>query len=75
MEMKAIVSDLCTIEIGPLIHWLHTSQMALLKACTTGNQTNGNEDHDVAASKVIGASPVTFKAQTDETRMQGHTLL
>ena len=31
LEVKGIASNLYTIEIGSLGHWLHTSQMALLK--------------------------------------------
>ena len=61
-EVKGIVSNLYTIEIGSLGHWLHTSQKALLKGAPLITKKMARKTMDEAANKVIGDSQVMIKA-------------
>ena len=60
-EVKGIVSNLYTIEIGSLRHWLHTSKKALLIGAPLITKKMTRKIMDEAANKVIGASQVVFK--------------
>ena len=60
LEVKGIASNLYTIEIESLRHWLHTSQMALLKGPPLKTKKMARKIMDEAANKVIGATQVIF---------------
>ena len=72
---KGIVSNLYTIEIGSLGHWLHTLQKALLKVAPLITKKMARKIMDEAINKVIGASQFIFKAQTDKAWIPAHALL
>ena len=69
LEVKGFTSDLCTIEIGSLGHWLSTSQRAILQAIPSLSRQTIKKILDIAAHKTIGASHVIFIAQSDKTWM------
>ena len=74
LEVKGIVSNLYTIEIGSLRHWLHASQKFLLRAVPLISKQMVRKIMDEAASTVIGASQVIFKTRTDKAWMPSHAL-
>ena len=74
LEVKGIVSNLYTIEIGSLRHWLHASQKFLLRAVLLISKQMVRKIMDEAASTVIGASQVIFKTWTDKAWMPSHAL-
>ena len=70
LEVKGLISNLYTIEIGSLGHWLPISLRALLKSVPSITLKSvpsitkqaARKTMDEAARKVIGASQVIFKA-------------
>ena len=62
LEVKGLISNLYTIEIGSLGHWLPISLRALLKSVPSITKQAARKTMDETAQKVIGASQVIFKA-------------
>ena len=75
LEVKGFVSNLYTIEMGSLRHWLYTSQRALLKAVPLLTKQMMRKIVDEAVRKVIGASQVIFMARTDKIWIPSRALL
>ena len=67
LEAKGLTSNLYTIEIGSLGHWLPSSRTALLKFATGLTKKDATKLMDTAACKVIKASQVIFRARTYST--------
>ena len=65
LEMKGLDSDLFTIEIGTLGHWLPTSQTTLTQAIPSLHRQTARSILDAAAQKVIGASQLIFRARSE----------
>ena len=75
LEAKGLISHLHTIEFGSLGHWLPTSQRTLLEAVPSLTKKMTRKTMDEAACKVVGASEVIFKAQSEKVWMPSHALL
>ena len=75
LETKGLPSRLLTIEIGSLGHWLPDSRRDLMKAAPSLSKQAARKIMDEAASKVIGASQVIFKARLDKSWNSSRSLL
>ena len=64
-----------TLEIGSLGHWLPTSQRTLLEAVPSLTNKMPRKTMDEAACKIVGASKVIFKAQSEKVWMPSRVLL
>ena len=74
-EAKGLATQLYTVEIGSLGHWLPNSQRALMKAAPLLTKQTARKTMDEAACKVIGASQVIFKARLEKAWTPSRALL